>query len=496
MVTDQQVRRLFMLIKKEKNKTTAAVKAGMDPKTGLKYRKSGQLPSQTKKTHDWSTRTDEFSRNWNQIKEMFEISPGLEVKTVFLYLQRENPGQYQDGQLRTLQRHVKRWRAVEGPAKEIYFPQIHYPGKLSASDFTHMKCLEITIQGEIFDHLLYHFVLTYSNWETVSICFSESFESLSMGIQNALWELGGTPQTHRTDRMSAAVNKDCNPNKFTTKYQALLRHYDITPERINARAANENGDVEQSHHRLKRAIEQSLLLRGNREFKNQEDYKVFLQETLKQQNSGRQDRFKEELNVLKKLPMKRTTDHTFLSLRVTPSSTIRILHNTYSIHSRLIGERVNVHLHIDHIEIWYAQQKVDQFPRLRGRGKHKINYHHIIDWLVRKPGAFENYRYKADMYPSSYFRIVYDTLKNINPLGANKEYLKILRHAATEGEDIIKNCIQILLTQNKDVTATSIEEFLEKHSVIKPVTSVTVDQIQLKDYDVLLDTYQEVLTHG
>ncbi len=108
MVTDQQVRRLFMLIKKEKSKTTAAAKSGMDPKTALKYRNSGKLPSQTKQTHDWKTRTDVFEQNWDQIKEMFELNPGLESKTVFSYLQRENPGKYQDGQLRTLQMHIPR----------------------------------------------------------------------------------------------------------------------------------------------------------------------------------------------------------------------------------------------------------------------------------------------------------------------------------------------------------------------------------------------------
>jgi len=115
---------------------------------------------------------------------------------------------------------LKYWRATEGPAKEVFFPQVHRPGELSESDFTYMKGLEITIRRELFDHLLYHFVLTYSNWETGTICFSESFESLSAGYQNAVWELGGVTKKHRTDRMSAAVHKDCNPEKFTKRYKA------------------------------------------------------------------------------------------------------------------------------------------------------------------------------------------------------------------------------------------------------------------------------------
>ena len=42
--------------------------------------------------------------------------------------------------------------------------------------------LGVTIQGQPFPHLLYHFVLTYSNWEHVTLCFSESFASLSEGL--------------------------------------------------------------------------------------------------------------------------------------------------------------------------------------------------------------------------------------------------------------------------------------------------------------------------
>ena len=496
MVTDQQVRRLFMLIKKEKSKTTAAAKAGMDPKTALKYQKSGQLPSQTKQPHVWQTRQDPFKKDWEQIKSMFAVSPGLEAKTVFAYLQRETPGKYQDGQLRTLQRRIKRWRATEGPPKEVYFPQIHTPGELSASDFTHMNFLKVTIHGEAFNHLVYHFVLTYSNWETISICFSESFESLSAGIQNALWELGGVPKRHRTDRMSSAVNKDCNPDKFTRRYQALLRHYGMEPERINARAANENGDVEQSHHRLKRAVEQALLLRGSRDFKSQEDYATFLRKILKQQNAGRQVRLEEELSVLERLPARRTNDYESLTMRVTPSSAIHVLNNTYSIHSRLIGERVQVRLFIDHLEVWYAQQMIEHLPRLRGRGKHKINYRHIIDWLVRKPGAFANYRYKADMYPSSYFRMAYDELKSSQPFRADKEYLQILKIAATEGENSTQNAIRSLLSQGNPITTDAIRDNLKNHSKIKPLTAVSVNNIDLKDYDVLLDSRQEVMVHG
>ncbi len=111
---------------------------------------------------------------------------------------------------------------------------VGYSGELCGSDFTSMNELNVTIEGQSFDHLLYHFVLQYSNWEDGTICFSESFENLSEGFQNGLWELGGVPEGHRTDRLSAAVHKDIHPDNFTRRYQGLLDHYGLQGHRTNA----------------------------------------------------------------------------------------------------------------------------------------------------------------------------------------------------------------------------------------------------------------------
>ena len=101
----------------------------------------------------------------------------------------------------------------------------------------------MTIAGRPFAHLLYHFVLTYSNWETGTVCFAESYESLSEGLQNALGELGGVPQLHRTDRLTAAVPPGTDGAAFTERYQALLRHYGLEGQAIQAGHAHENGDA-------------------------------------------------------------------------------------------------------------------------------------------------------------------------------------------------------------------------------------------------------------
>ena len=154
-----------------------------------------------------------------------------------------------------------------------------------------MNELRITLAGQPFDHLVYHFVLTYSNWETGTVCFSESFESLSQGLQNAFWELGGVPRTHRTDRLTAAVNNLGDRDLFQQRYRALLAHYGLKPQAIQARKANENGDAEQSHNRFKQAIDQALMLRGSRDFDDRAAYEQFLREFFARRNSGRTERF-------------------------------------------------------------------------------------------------------------------------------------------------------------------------------------------------------------
>lgn len=490
MVTDRQVRRLMELIKSEVSLAAAAAKAGMDEKTARKYRAAGKLPSELRAERarrEWRTRGDPFEEVWPELRLALEAHPGLEAKTLFEDLQRRFPGRFADGQIRTLQRRVKAWRALEGPGKEIFFEQEYQPGVLSQSDFTHMESLGVRIGGELFEHLVYHFVLPYSNWETVSICFSESFESLSEGLQRALWELGGVPKAHRTDRLTAAVHKVEHPEEFTSSYRALLRHYGVAGEKIQAGKAHENGDVEQRHHRFKRAVDQALLLRGSRDFADRPEYERFLRRLLEQLNSGRRKRLEEELKVLGRLPRARLDTTKQIVVKVSAGSTIRVQNNTYSVHSRLIGERVTVRIRPEQLDVMYAQRVVESLPRLRGEHRHRIDYRHVIDWLVRKPGAFANYRYRQDLFPTSRFRQAYDVLKEHSSARGDKEYLRILELAATEGEGAVNYALGLFIDLDQPLTFEAVRDFVRYANEPEPMGQVEVSAVNLADYDSLLE---------
>jgi hypothetical protein len=166
--------------------------------------------------------------------------------------------------VRTLQEHIAVWRAQHGPTQEVMFPQIHRPGVDAQSDFTHMESLGVTLGGVPFPHLVFHLVLSYSNIEAIQICFSESFESLVEGIETCLWSIGGVPQRHRTDHLSAAIHPLDAQGRAEAKqrYSVLMGHYGLEPTTNNLGVAHENGDVEQSHFRFKAAVDQALRVRG------------------------------------------------------------------------------------------------------------------------------------------------------------------------------------------------------------------------------------------
>src|SRR5208282_3898783 len=317
VVTDGQVRKLFGDLQSEKWLAVAARRAGMDEKTARKYRNLGGLPSTQKRPRTYRTRKDPLADLWQKVQERLEAEPRLQAKTLFDWLQMEHPGRLTQSQRRTFERRVQHWRATAGKARTVMFSQVHHAGDLAASDFTSMNELAVTILGKRFDHLVYHFVLTYSNWESVTVCSSESFEALSDGLQNALWELGGVPRRHRSDSLTAAVNNLSAKREFQARYRGLLDHYGLTGQRINVRQPHENGDSESSHGHFKTAVDQALHLRGSRDFGSRDDYVRFLrEEVLAGRNRNRCARLAEEHAVLRPLPAQRQDSCLRLPVRV------------------------------------------------------------------------------------------------------------------------------------------------------------------------------------
>ena len=331
---------------------------------------------------------------------------GWEAKTLFADLQRRYPGRFPDGQLRTFQRRVKHWRAAHGPAKEVFFAQVHTPGRLCASDFTHMTDLRVTIDGQPFDHLIYHFVLTYSNWETGTVCFAESFESLADGLQNALWRTrrraGDAPHRPLTAGGPAGTTGSRSSPGATRR---LLAHYGLEGAGDQGRArATRTATSSRATTASSGRSTQALMLRGSRDFASRDAYAgvparaVRASATRSRERSG-SSRDADPCGRCRRGGWRRAGAGGCGWTRAARSTCER---NTYSVPSRLIGERVEVRVYAEHVEVWYgADGRWSGCRGLRGRGQHRIDYRHVIDWLVRKPGAFAAYRYRDDLFPTS-----------------------------------------------------------------------------------------------
>jgi len=146
---------------------------------------------------------------------------------------------------------------------------------------------------------------------------SESFESLSNGLQNALWETAGRSRTHLTDALTAAVkNLRGGGKEFTLRYEALLRHYRLDAGIHRVVMQMRNGDVEARNHRLKRGVDQALMLRGSRDFSSVEEYNRFLCMLFARWNAGRRKRLDQELPLLHELPSRRFDSVKRVSVRV------------------------------------------------------------------------------------------------------------------------------------------------------------------------------------
>jgi hypothetical protein len=486
MKTDREVLLMFRERHTGKSQAQAAARAGMSERTARKYEHAAALPSQLRQPRTHRTRPDPFAADWPWVQEQLERDPALQATTLFAELCQRQPGRYQSGQLRTLQRHVATWRAQFGPAGDIIFAQVHRPGHLAQSDFTDMRDLHITLAGVPFPHLLYHLVFTYSNVEAVQICFSESFEALAEGLESCLWQLGGVPQQHRTDNLSAAVVQlTRGERQWTDRYLALMQHYGLQPTTNQPGVAHENGDVEQAHYRFKQAVDQALRLQGDRDFADRSTYTRFLQELIRQRNLTRQARFAEEREHLRPLPTSRLDPTTHAQVTVSRFSTIRVLRNTYSVPARLIGRTLTVRVRAETLELYLGASRLETLPRLRGQQRARIDYRHIIESLVRKPGAFAQYRYRDELFPTLGFRQAYDRLCQRLPQRADQEYLRILHVAARTTESEVELALGVLLEAGTVPTSAAVAELVQgPRAVVVP--ELTPPQLDLSVYDQLL----------
>jgi transposase InsO family protein len=401
---------------------TAAAKAGISERSGRRIDRDPTLPSQRKKPRVYRTRANPFEGIWEaEIVPLVQSMPSLQAITILRELQRRHPGRFPDSQLRTLQRHIRRWSALAGPDRDVIFRQEHPPGAQGLSDFTDAGELCVTMAGLAFPHRLYHFALAHSQWEYARVVEGgESFSALAEGLQNALWLIGGAPREHRTDSLSAAFKNLSEQEDFTRAYRELCTHYGMAATRNNRGVSHENGSIESPHRHLKTALDQALTLRGSRDFDTRAAYQAFADDLVGKRNAARERAFAADRAALLPLPQRRTTDFSEATVIVTSSSMFCLRKVFYTVPSRLIGHRLKVHLYDDRLDCFLGSTQVLALPRGRvpsgAQRGHVADYRHVLPSLRRKPQALRNLVWRDVLFPRPAFRRAWDMLAERGPI--------------------------------------------------------------------------------
>ncbi len=471
----------------------AAARAGMHRNTATKWSRGTKLPSEVREPRTWRTRADPFEAVWPELVARLRAAPGLNAKTLFEELIEADPERFSPGQLRTLQRHVKAWRAQEGPERELFFPQAHRPGEAAQTDFTHAGSLEITIGGEPFPHLLCHSTLPYSDWSWARPCRSESLAALRAGVQEAFFRLERVPEFHQTDNSTAAThNLGKGKRAFNAEYVALMDHLGMKPRTTGVGKKEQNGDIEASNGALKRYVDQQLLLRGSRDFAAEVEYVAWLGTVIEKRNRSRRKRLMEELAVMRPLGVRRLPEFSEHDVRVGTGGTIRVKSATYSVPSRLKSERVRVRVFDDRLEIYYAQKLQLAVERVHGKKKANINYRHIVESMLRKPGAFRLYRYRDSLFPTPVFQRTFELLAEKHEARRGDiEYLRILKLAATTMETVVEGALATLIEQGEVPTSDLVKAMTVPDEPRMPV--LAQPEVDLSGFDALLESCEEIL---
>lgn len=463
----------------------SAMKSGMDRKTARKYLNHPERLSQPRPGRTWRTRADPLATLWSEAEPRLRLAPELEAKALFEHLLMLRPELVQVEQLRTFQRRVRQWRLEHGPAPEVIFPQMHRPGEVMQLDWTHAKELAVSIAGHPLNHLLCQTVLPYSNWQWATRCQSESLLSLRAGLQVALFRLGKVPKLLQIDNSSAATHQISGTGQrdFNPEFLSLVAHYGLAARTIHVGCPNENGDVESHNGHLKRRLEQHLLLRGYRDFASEAAYDAFLAGVLTQANGPRAAKVTEELAVMRELPPTRLCEYDEVECRVCSHSTIRVKRVAYSVPARFIGRRLRVRVYERHLEVYHGLERIGQMPRPPGR-QAVIDYRHVIESLLRKPGAFARYHYREELFPGSIYRRAYDRLVQDHGSGPGElEYLRLLKLTAELGTSAIEGLLGEMLGVNSPPWRTAT---LRGTLCPSPRVELAEPVVDLRVYDTLL----------
>ena len=453
---------------------------GVSKRTVIRYLKQGKIPTYKRTS---PTKKDPLDGFYDFIKETLEETPTLSLPELYVLLDEKG---YQ-GSERTLRRKTKKLRDKLAQ-KEVFFQRAPTPGEVIEGDFTE---LHLSIGGVKRVVYLWVSSMPYSNAFFATPFYHQTFECFALGSALAFEEFGGVAKKFRLDNMSPAVTKILKGKErlVTQRYAAFQQHYGFFQDFCNPASGNEKGNVESNNKWLKRKILNSISV-NKLSFKDLNSFQEFVWKLCRDHNEKDQVQKKFNEEILAPLPKSRFGCFSSEVAKVSKYSLFSVgkSGHSYSAPSQLIGLRLEARVYPNKIELIDRDEVVASHKRLYGpRGLASIQIEHVLDGLLRKPGAVNDWKHREVLFKRPVWRKFFEEMKGTGVSNPNKTYLACLKLMAKHGEDNLTVAMEMAMEEGLELNNRSLKDLLEQESF---------NVYEMKPLEVDLGEYDQLLTGG
>lgn len=473
MISMTDYKQIIQLRNKGKSQEDIAKAIGISRRTVIRYLKDGHIPKYSREKG--SNRKDPMDNYYQVVKEKLELNPVLPLTELFEYISIKG----YEGSERTLRRKTRELRTyLKG--KEVYFQREVRPGEIMEGDFTEFH---IIIGGTKRKIYLWVTSLPFSNSYSVTPFYHCSFEAFAEGSVESFKTFGGIAKKYRLDNMSPAVSKILSGKDrvVTARFAQFQKHYGFEQDFCNPGRGNEKGNVEANNKYIKKKIYARISL-NNLSFVNLEAFKIFVWELCHDHNQKQLVREKfeiEKLNVLPETDFKcfRTA---VVSINKYSLFTLEKTGHMYSVPSQYIGLSLETRIYTGNIDILYNAKIICSHSRIYGaRGLISINTEHVIDGLLKKPGAMKDWKYREVLFERPAWKRFYERM--IATGSSDKDYLKCLKLISKHGHELITVAMELSIESSEELSAAQLSRIIlndmENIYDIKPL------ELDLQQYD-------------
>ncbi len=476
MISMTDYKQIIQLRNKGQSQEDIALILGISRRTVIRYLKDGKIPSYSRKNK--SNKIDPLKGFYEIVKEKLELNHSLGVDDLFEYIVLKG----YKGSIRTLRRKTRDLR-ISLKNNVVFFQRLVRPGEVIEGDFTEFH---ISIAGTKRKIYLWVASLPYSNKYFVTPYYHCSFESFADGSEKAFIEFNGIADKYRLDNMSPAVSKILKGKDriVTERFHQFQNHYGFKQDFCNPGKGNEKGNVEANNKYIKKKIMARISL-YNLSFTSLDSFTEFVWSICREHNSDAsiQNKFLEE--NLKPLPVNTFPCYRTAVVSINKYSLFSLekTGHMYSVPSKYIGLSLEVQIYPDKINIIHESNIISNHKRLYGpRGIVSISVEHIIDGLIKKPGAMKDWKYREVLFERPAWINFYKRL--INSGKKDKDYLNCLRLINKHGRDLVTVAMELLIDDGEDFCAQSISKIISNET--NNIYDIEPLNLDLNQYDYFL----------